>query len=60
MVLFCIFVCVYMRMLCNSRQLKVLFMLNPVDLTVHLTLCLQTLEMCVALLHKKTHFIAHD
>ena len=35
-------------------------MLNPVDLTVHLTLGLQTLEMRVALLHNKTHFIARD
>ena len=31
-------------------------MLNPVGLTVDLTLCLQTFEMCVALLQKNDTF----
>jgi hypothetical protein len=33
-------------------------MLNPVVLTVRLTLCLQMFEMCVALLHKR-HMLLH-
>jgi hypothetical protein len=55
----CVCVCIHENVV-NLKTLKVLIMLCPVDLTVHLTLFADVGNACCLNSQKKTHFIAHD